>query len=414
MQRITTAQSFDTGVDRLQRRQTDLAAAQERLTSGKRVSRASDDPTAAARAERAQATEVRSQASQRALDASRNAMTLTESGLADAGELMQQAREAMVASGNATYSDAERAGVAERLSAIRQQLLAIANRGDGDGGFLFGGQGGNQAPFVDTTGGVIFRGTAGDIQVASDEALPRSIDGQAAWLASRSGNGLFETRAVAAAPSSVGSWIDSGRVTDPQTFYAATSPPAVADPAALRYRVDFTTTAADTTYTVTKDGAATALTNAPYVSGKAIEIDGISFAVTGQPVPGDSFEIALATPSLGVFDTLDRAIAELKTPLRSSAAVAQGVQRSLSNLDGSMTALQSLRSRVGEVLNRTDMVEARIASQTLAARTERSNAEDLDMVQAIADFQSQQTGYEAALRTYASVQRMSLFQYLNN
>ena len=414
MQRITTAQSFDTGVDRLQRRQTDLAAAQERLTSGKRVSRASDDPTAAARAERAQATEVRSQASQRALDASRNAMTLTESGLADAGELMQQAREAMVASGNATYSDAERAGVAERLSAIRQQLLAIANRGDGDGGFLFGGQGGNQAPFVDTTGGVIFRGTAGDIQVASDEALPRSIDGQAAWLASRSGNGLFETRAVAAAPSSVGSWIDSGRVTDPQTFYAATSPPAVADPAALRYRVDFTITAANTTYTVTKDGAATALTNAPYVSGKAIEIDGISFAVTGQPVPGDSFEIALATPSLGVFDTLDRAVAELKTPLRSSAAVAQGVQRSLSNLDGSMTALQSLRSRVGEVLNRTDMVEARIASQTLAARTERSNAEDLDMVQAIADFQSQQTGYEAALRTYASVQRMSLFQYLNN
>lgn len=414
MQRITTAQSFDTGVDRLQRRQTDLAAAQERLTSGKRVSRASDDPTAAARAERAQATEVRSQASQRALDASRNAMTLTESGLADAGELMQQAREAMVASGNATYSDAERAGVAERLSAIRQQLLAIANRGDGDGGFLFGGQGGNQAPFVDTTGGVIFRGTAGDIQVASDEALPRSIDGQAAWLASRSGNGLFETRAVAAAPSSVGSWIDSGRVTDPQTFYAATSPPAVADPAALRYRVDFTITAANTTYTVTKDGAATALTNAPYVSGKAIEIDGISFAVTGQPVPGDSFEIALATPSLGVFDTLDRAIAELKTPLRSSAAVAQGVQRSLSDLDGSMTALQSLRSRVGEVLNRTDMVEARIASQTLAARTERSNAEDLDMVQAIADFQSQQTGYEAALRTYASVQRMSLFQYLNN
>ena len=414
MQRITTAQSFDTGVDRLQRRQTDLAAAQERLTSGKRVSRASDDPTAAARAERAQATEVRSQASQRALDASRNAMTLTESGLAEAGELMQQAREAMVASGNATYSDAERAGVAERLSAIRQQLLAIANRGDGDGGFLFGGQGGNQAPFVDTTGGVIFRGTAGDIQVASDEALPRSIDGQAAWLASRSGNGLFETRAVAAAPSSVGSWIDSGRVTDPQTFYAATSPPAVADPAALRYRVDFTITAANTTYTVTKDGAATALTNAPYVSGKAIEIDGISFAVTGQPVPGDSFEIALATPSLGVFDTLDRAIAELKTPLRSSAAVAQGVQRSLSDLDGSMTALQSLRSRVGEVLNRTDMVEARIASQTLAARTERSNAEDLDMVQAIADFQSQQTGYEAALRTYASVQRMSLFQYLNN
>jgi len=411
--RITTAQSFDTGVDRLQERQRELTEAQERLTSGKRVSKASDDPTAAARAERALASQARSQADQRALEASRNAMTQTESALADAGELMQQAREALVAAGNASYSDAERGGVADRLSAIRQQLLAIATRGDGDGGYLFGGQGGSQPPFIDAAGGVSFRGTAGVVQVASGDPLPRSIDGQAAWLASPSGNGLFETRSAAASPNASGSWIDSGRVTDPQAFYAATSPPAVADPAALVYRVDFTTTAAGTTYTVLKDGAATALTNAPYSSGKAIEIDGMAFTVNGSPAAGDAFEVRLATPSLDVFDTLDRAIAELKTPLRSGAAVAQGVQSSLADLDGSMAALQSLRSHVGEVLNRADMLEGRIAAQSLAAQTERSNAEDLDMVQAISEFQNRQSGYEAALKVYASVQRMSLFQYLN-
>ncbi|MES2958186.1 MAG: flagellar hook-associated protein FlgL [Pseudomonadota bacterium] len=413
MLRISTAQSFDTGVERLQKRQAELADAQERLTSGKRVSKASDDPTAAARAERALATEARSEASQRALEASRNAMTLTESALADAGELMQQAREALVAAGNGSYSDAERAAVADRLTAIRQQLLTLANRADGDGGYLFGGQGGSQAPFIDGSGGVSFRGTAGEVRVASEEPLPRSIDGQAAWLASPSGNGLFETRNAAAVPNASGSWIDGGRVSDPQAFFAATSPPAVADPAALLYRVDFTTTAAGTTFTVLKDGAATALTGVPYVSGQAIELDGMAFTVNGSPVAGDAFEVRLATPSLGVFDTLDQAIAELKTPLRSTAAVSQGVQRALSDLDGSMNALQSLRSRVGEVLNRADMVEGRIAGQSLAAQTERSNAEDLDMVKAISEFQSQQTGYEAALKVYSSVQRMSLFQYLN-
>jgi flagellar hook-associated protein 3 FlgL len=35
------------------------------------------------------------------------------------------------------------------------------------------------------------------------------------------------------------------------------------------------------------------------------------------------------------------------------------------------------------------------------------------MVQAIADFQNRQTGYDAALKAYSIVQRMSLFQYLN-
>jgi flagellar hook-associated protein 3 FlgL len=34
------------------------------------------------------------------------------------------------------------------------------------------------------------------------------------------------------------------------------------------------------------------------------------------------------------------------------------------------------------------------------------------MVEAISNFQNQQSGYDAALKTYASVQRMSLFQYI--
>ena len=413
MFRITTAQSFESGIDRLQQRQQDLSEAQQRLTSGKRVSRASDDPTAAARAERALATVARGEANQRAVEASRSAMTLTEGALADAGELMHQAREALVAAGNGAYGDAERAGLADRLSAIRQQLFAVANRATPDGGYVFGGQGAGQAPFIDAAGGVQFRATAGEGQVASDEPLQRSVDGVATWLATPSGNGLFETRSAASAPNVSGSWIDSGRVVDPQTFYAATSPPAVANPAALVYRVDFTSTPTGTTYSILKDGAATAVTNIPYVSGQAMQVDGMAFSVTGPPAAGDAFEVRLAAPSRGVFDTLDRSIAELRTPLRTSASVAQGLQRALADVDGSFGALLSLRSRVGEVLNRADLVTGRIDAQTLAAQTERSQAEDLDMVKAISEFQNQQAGYQAALQTYSMVQRMSLFQYLN-
>ena len=41
-----------------------------------------------------------------------------------------------------------------------------------------------------------------------------------------------------------------------------------------------------------------------------------------------------------------------------------------------------------------------------------ANAEDLDMVEAISKFQSQQTGYDTALKSYAMVQKLSLFQYI--
>ncbi len=56
--RIATANAFETSVDNLQRRQQELQLSQDRLTSGKRVARASDDPAAAARIERALAASL--------------------------------------------------------------------------------------------------------------------------------------------------------------------------------------------------------------------------------------------------------------------------------------------------------------------------------------------------------------------
>ena len=76
--RLSTANLFDASIANLQRRQNALQDQQQQLTSGKRVALASDDPTGAARAERALASIGRVEANQRALEASRNSMTLAE------------------------------------------------------------------------------------------------------------------------------------------------------------------------------------------------------------------------------------------------------------------------------------------------------------------------------------------------
>ena len=117
--RISTAQAFDSGIDALSKRQIDLQNLQEEMTTGKRVAKASDDPAAAARAERAMASVDRTTTSQRAVDASKVAMTQVESTLGSAGDLMQQARELVVSAGNGSYTDTERAGIANQLQGIR-------------------------------------------------------------------------------------------------------------------------------------------------------------------------------------------------------------------------------------------------------------------------------------------------------
>ena len=396
--RIATANAFDIGIDTLMNRQADLSESQARLASGKRVEKASDDPAAAARAEHALAGILRSDTSQRAVEAARTAMSQTETALSDAGELLQQAREAIVASGNASYGDPERKSLAEQLKAIRGQLLDVANRSDGAGTYLFAGQGVTQKPFADMPGGVQFVATSGQLATEKSTALALSNDGSATWLSAPTGNGVFETRAGAGVTAAT---IDSGQVFDPALLTGAD------------YTLQFTTSGGTTTYAVLKDGLPTAVTAAPYTAGKAIDIDGMRVAVSGTPASGDQFQVVPSTPTLSVFATLDKVIADLTTPGRTSNQIAQSTADGLRNMDSVMGTMQAARSLVGAMLNRVDSETDRLATAKLISKTEQSAAEDLDMVEAISSFQAKQSGYDAALKSYSMVQRLSLFQYLS-
>ena len=399
--RIATSQAYDASIETLMKRQRDMSDSQVKLTSGKRLNQASDDPAAAARAERALATTARVDASQRGVQASDVLMAQTEGALADAGNLLQRAREAMVAAGNASYTDAERKTLSTELRSIREQLLTVANRSDGGHGFMFGGQGSQQAPFVDATGGVQFRGTPGQATAADGENLPLTVDGNATWLSARTGNGVFETRVNSATGSA---WVDGGTVSNPSALTGST------------YSINFGNSAGIVTYSVLRDGAPTAQTNVPFTpspSGTVIEVDGMASRFSGVPANGDSFELRPSTPTLSVFAALDKAVLDLAAPRQRPAVVAQQNVENLNNIDAVLSKLVSARAQVGDTLNRVSNTGERLAAQKLQAQSERSNAEDLDMVGAIAEFQNRQSGYDAALKSYSMVQRLSLFNYVN-
>lgn len=399
--RIATSTAWDTGLDTLTARQADLQALQDQITTGKRVSKPSDDPAAVARAERALAAGTRATTSQKAVDASKSAMTQVESALGDSTTLLQRARELVVAAGNASYSDSDRASVADELQQIRSQLLQLANQTDGTGNYLFGGQGAGQAPFVEAAGGVQYAAAAGERRTESPTGLPLSADGRAAFLSARTGNGVFVTSAGANGGSAT---IDSGRVSDPQAL--------TGDSYSIVFSVS-TATPPVTTYAVLQNGNPTAVTNAAYVSGQAIAVDGMTLTVSGAPADGDSFGTAPSQPTLSTFDVLDQTIAALRTPGRSGAQIAQANAFALRDLDQAMNTLTTARTSAGAVLNRIDSETDRLDGQKLAATTERSNAEDVDLVHAYSEFQTKQSSYDAALKSYAMVQKLSLFNYVN-
>lgn len=407
--RLTTANSYATTIDNLQQRQQELSDAQMRLSSGKRVLKASDDPAAAARAERALAAESRYDASQRSVDASKALMGQTESALGDATDLLSQVREALVAAGNGSYTDAELATQANKIQGLRDQLLQIANRSDGAGTYLFGGQGSSQAPFIDSPGGVTFRGVTGQSLTDADTALPLSTDGQAAWLSARTGNGVFVTGSAGNSVTGQavnGAWIDAGSVSNPSQLFPVSN---------TGYRIHFTSA---TSYNVESfplatPNVTTTESSGTYSSGSAISLHGTSVTISGAPAAGDQFEIAPSTPTSNLFTVLDQAVASLKQVGMTPAQRTQVTSDALRDVDGSLVALSAARTTAGDVLNHIDDMTSRLSSQKLDAQTQRSNAEDLDMIQALSDFQNKQTGYDAALKSYSAIQKLSLFQYVN-
>ena len=396
--RVSTAFRYASTVDNLQQRQREMSEAQMQMTNGKRINRPSDDPIGAARAERAYISQQRISSEQRSVDASRNAQVLAESALGQAGDVMQAARETVVAAGNGTYGPGERAAQAAHLQQYRDQLLALANQGNGAGGFLFGGQGATVIPFLDTAAGMQAAATGGQTQLSSTEQLPVTVDGRAIWLGLASGNGVFVTGAAAGNTGS--GWVDAGSVSNPAALTGA------------RYQVEFAGSGATSSYTVHKDGLATAQAGVPYVPGRLLSIDGMAVHIKGQPQAGDQFSIDPSAPDLDSFGALDRAIAVLKDPRATAGHIGQAVNSGLRDIDAVMGHLQAARAEAGSMLTRLDLIDNRNQDRTLWAKSVQSNAEDLDMVQAVSDFQNKQTSYQAALQSYASVQRLSLFDYI--
>ena len=449
--RVGTANMYDNAIRNVSARQTSLVNLQENLTSGKRVVRASDDPVSAAQAERALTRISRIQTEQRALENQRNAIAQAESTMGDAISLVQEARQLMVNAGNGALSSSERATIANQLQSLRDQLTAVANRTDTNGIPLLGALGSAQSPFMGPLNGIPdykFAGQAG--QTASDGVtLPNTLDGDSAFMFDAKRDGSFHA-AITPGTSTVivpGATTPSVPAMGQPNRALTTSAITVAEgtnfnknPAtglAYTYSVSFSNVTLDpatntlsATYNVSSTDPAfvppAAQTLNPIKIGEKGEFNinglppGMSMKVTTLPTKAVDGTITLSpangdtiniSPQASVFSVIDKAIAEIKAAPNSNVA-AQASGQALANIDIGLERMSNIRSYAGELLNRADRITGDQSKRSEQLEADRSRAEDLDMIKGFSDFQNQQTGYKAALQAYASVQKLSLFNYI--
>ena len=406
--RMSSANAYEKSLQILYARQSELAGQQEKLTSGKNINRPSDDPSSAAQAERAQTRLSRIASDRQALEVQRGALTLAESALGDSAGLLQRFRELTITAGNGGYNAADRLTIAKEMGSLREQLLSLANAADGNGLPLFGGLGSASAPFVEGASGVVFNGLAGQ-QASTETSVPGTMDGQAVWMNVASGNGSF---ALSTGASNTGSlWSNTGQVLTPASLTGH------------NYTITFSVVGAATTYsvqdttnipatTVLPAPAVPAAANPSYTPGQAISFDGLSLVANGAPANGDTVQVVPSTTT-SLFKVMDDAITAIADTNLTSSQRAQAVGLALTQVDNGMNRLQAARSQAGEWLNRADNIQHAQEGRALHFEADKSRAQDLDLVKGISDFTRLQTGYQAALQSYAQVQKLSLFNFIN-
>lgn len=434
LSRLASANTYDNALTNLSKRQTALSDLQEKLTSGKKVVRASDDPTGAAQAERALTRLSRIATDQRALEAQRNTIANAESTLGDVVDALQQFRELVVSAGNGSHTAEERKTIAGQLQGLREQILGYANRTDTNGQPLFGALASAAVPFSGPTATApdyTYNGLPGQT-ATSNTAIASALDGESAFMHQPSRDGVYNvstSSSTGAIPTGRALTTGNVSVTDSSLVTRATYkitfgpivPGATAGTSSTSYTIEEIPVAGDPP-TWGSPNQVGPFTVPDYTTGKPVSIPiadqagppvitgmpGLSLTITGTPAAGD---VVTVDPNPSIFSVMDDAIRDIGGAANGNAAT-QAVGQAIYNLDIGMNRVSAIRGQAGDLLNRADRITSNQESKSIQLEADRSRAEDLDMIKGVADFQNQTTAYQAALQSYAQVQKLSLFNYL--
>lgn len=186
--RISTLYMFKQSAENMSKRVSDNNDIMTRLSSGKSLLRASDDPNAATDAVKYTEALAKLEMFSNTRGSARNTLQHEDHILSSVSSLMTGGlTEKIIAAKSDTYSDADRAALGKELSGIRANMLDLANSRDGNGRYIFSGfntdkpafddkgvyQGDNNARTVNVADGTVMKVSHPGNEVFGDDLFAK-------------------------------------------------------------------------------------------------------------------------------------------------------------------------------------------------------------------------------------------------
>ncbi|MBI5741909.1 MAG: flagellar hook-associated protein FlgL [Nitrospirae bacterium] len=188
--RITSFTIFNQLTRSLQERMLEMYEYSERLSTGKKINKPSDDVFGMVKSMDYKVSINEIDQYRKNTSEAESYLGLTDTIMGSAADVLARARELAVEASTGTQTAENRAGIAVEIASLRDELLRLSQTQLGDK-YIFSGYKTDTQPFDDVT--FAYEGDANDINVfiARDSTLTVNITGEEAF--SYGGESFFET-----------------------------------------------------------------------------------------------------------------------------------------------------------------------------------------------------------------------------
>jgi len=183
--KVSTSLFFERASAQLGNVQGSLAKTQEQLSTGKQITKPSDEPDKASTVTRLESEMARQKSYQETLTTVQTRLTSQETSLRNVSDVLIRIKELTVQAANDTISAPDRKAIGLEIIGLRDQLLSQANAQDTNGNFLFAGSRSTQAPYaLDANGHITYQGDQSrmKVQVGDNRRMNANTPGSDVFL----------------------------------------------------------------------------------------------------------------------------------------------------------------------------------------------------------------------------------------
>ncbi len=405
----------------------DIQKLQDRISSGKNIIVASDDPIGSVDLSGYKTVKNQIDQFMKNVNSAQTRLSLVDTNLQNLSTVMIRANELLIQASSDVLGRSDREAIALEIDEMKDELLSLANQQDANGAFIFGGYKTKTQPFQKNINGEIeYKGDSGTTSLSISETMvvETSVDGESLFqkIKGSSGptvsmftmlenishsirtasSGVHATKADTHAEFEITN-TNYGTWSFDITGHAGTANISVEltgeDPADIIKEIN------NANIGITASQSST--------NPKKIKLDSsqqVTIEINNLEIP--NIETAQKVPtSFITFDPLDATgnkIGHSQTLYDNN----QLTSAQLNNIADTQVHIANFRGEVGAKLNLLERQNTNLSERDLAIKKDLSNLEDADLAALVTDLKAQLTGLQASQQAFVKISNLNLFNYM--